>query len=217
MSNVIGLHRKYANGSAQAEPPLLPARDDGGRWAGLMVLAQDGDKAAYHRLLSEIVPYVRAIARRWLAGNGGASADIEDAVQEVLLVVHRVRHTYERGRPFRPWLGTIANRRIIDLLRRRSQRDRHESYADDLELREGAASPAGADPEDQAMRAADASDLRRAVAELPTRQREAVELLRLRELSLAEAAAASRQNVGSLKTAFHRAVKSLRDALSEDP
>lgn len=216
MTNVIGLHRKHASGPAPAGPPVPSAHDDG-HWAGLMVLAQDGDKAAYHRLLSEIVPYVRAIARRWLAGNRGASADIEDAVQEVLLAVHRVRHTYERGRPFRPWLSTIANRRIIDLLRRQSQRDRHESFADDLALREGAAGPPDADPERQAMRAAGADDLRRAVAELPARQREAVELLRLRELSLAEAAAASRQNVGSLKTAFHRALKSLRDALSEDP
>jgi RNA polymerase sigma-70 factor (ECF subfamily) len=48
---------------------------------------------------------------------------------------------------------------------------------------------------------------------LPARQREAVELLRIQELSLKEAAAASEQSIGSLKVACHRAMKALQRAM----
>ena len=52
-----------------------------------------------------------------------------------------------------------------------------------------------------------------AVSQLPARQREAIRLLRLSELSLCEAAAMSDQSIGSLKVACHRALKSLKRAL----
>ena len=31
-------------------------------------------------------------------------------VQEILIVVHDIRHTYAPGRPLKPWLATIATR-----------------------------------------------------------------------------------------------------------
>ncbi|QDH71850.1 sigma-70 family RNA polymerase sigma factor [Lysobacter alkalisoli] len=174
-----------------------------------MARAQDGDRVAYHSLLQSITPYVRAIARRHL----GPGEDTEDAVQEILLVVHGIRHTYERGRPFKPWLGTIASRRCIDLLRKRSYRTRHEFNASD-------ALPEPADigiddPLDEAAREQSAQTIREAVDALPERQREAVRLLRLKELSLAEAAADSHQSRGALKVAYHRALKSLRRAMGQ--
>ena len=50
------------------------------------------------------VPFVRVVARRFLADAGA----IEDAVQETLLSVHRMRHTYEPGRPVEPWIAAIV-------------------------------------------------------------------------------------------------------------
>ncbi len=102
-----------ANGAADAEHVQASVAEqraaDDACWAALMLRAQDGDTVAYHQLLQEIAPYVRAIARRYL----GRGEDAEDGVQEVLLVVHGIRHTFERGRPFKPWLGTIAARRCM--------------------------------------------------------------------------------------------------------
>ncbi len=43
---------------------------------------------------------------------GPAGGVITDAVQDVLLTVHMVRHAYDPSRPFGPWLLAIANRRI---------------------------------------------------------------------------------------------------------
>jgi len=37
-----------------------------------------------------------------------SAGDLEDVYQEVLLAVHRVRHTYDARRPFEPWLFAIA-------------------------------------------------------------------------------------------------------------
>jgi DNA-directed RNA polymerase specialized sigma24 family protein len=48
---------------------------------------------------------------------------------------------------------------------------------------------------------------------VPAGQREAIELLKLRELSLKEAAAASGTTVGALKVATHRAMIALRRVL----
>ena len=83
-------------------------------WSQLMARAQDGDRGAYRALLEDVTPYLRALATRCFRDTG----DIEDAVQDVLLTVHAVRHAYDPGRPFGPWLVAIANRRIIDRLRR---------------------------------------------------------------------------------------------------
>ena len=55
--------------------------------------------------------------------------------------------------------------------------------------------------------------LRRAIDGLPEGQRRAIELLKLREMSLKEASAVSGMSIGSLKVATHRATRSLRLAL----
>ena len=171
------------------------------RWRGLMKAAQDGDRTAYDTLLREVIPFIRALAVR----QDRASRWTEDAVQEVLLTVHRVRHTYDPNRPFKPWLATIAQRRCVDLYRRKSRTAAYE--ASDETAYETFADPAA----NRALEiSAEAEGLGEAIATLPPQQREAVELLKLREMSLAEASAASGRPVGALKVNVHRAIKSLR-------
>jgi RNA polymerase sigma-70 factor (ECF subfamily) len=180
-----------------------------------MMRAQDGDRGAYQALLVAVTPYVRAIARRYL----GSVEDAEDAVQDVLLIVHGIRHTYEAGRPFKPWLGTIASRRCIDLLRKRAHRLKYEFESPEFKSMDGApAEPRGdtPDPSDEAARLEFERALHDAVDALPERQREAVRLLRLKELSLNEAAEHSAQSTGALKVAYHRALKSLRRVLAPE-
>ncbi len=171
------------------------------RWSGWMRAAQAGDARAYEILLRDVLPLVRAALRR----AGCSAADVEDVAQDVLLTVHRVRHTYDPARPFRPWLMAIVTRRRIDALRRGVRVRRFE--VSDGTAPETCADP-GANEELEAVRAGtEVGELLRA---LPARQRAAVEALRLRELSLAEAAAESGQSVGALKVNLHRALKALR-------
>jgi RNA polymerase sigma factor (sigma-70 family) len=172
-------------------------------WSALMARAQDGDRAAYRRLLEEITPYLRSLTARHHAPSGEA----EDVVQDILLTLHAVRHTYDPGRPFGPWLLAIARRRIADRLRRRGR----------IAAAETALGPehetiVGAGPNLYALQA-DRRALRDAIERLPPGQRQAVVLLKLRELSLQEAAAASGMSIGALKIASHRALKALRTLL----
>ncbi|MBN8262915.1 MAG: sigma-70 family RNA polymerase sigma factor [Xanthomonadales bacterium] len=180
------------------------APDDWGAW---MARAQAGDHQAYRALLQAIGPWLRAIARRMLGHE-----DAEDAVQEILLVVHGVRHTYEPGRPFKPWLSTIATRRCIDILRRRRREGLRVGDAMALE----AEADDAPDPLERLERAQRGERLHAAVAGLSPGQRDAVRLLHLQELSLREAEAHGRQRAGALKVASHRALKALRRALQGD-
>ena len=200
--------RHAVNSLAGTSPAdALLDQEDAGRWGGLMEQAQRGDRAAYHTVLRAITPYLRAIARRYLRHD----QDAEDMVQEILIVVHDIRHTYEPGRPLKPWLATIATRRCIDHLRQRMRRGGVEVGDEDM-LAQLPDESAASTPEARLEREQQGRAVRRAIAGLPARQREAVELLRLQELSLKEAAAASEQSVGSLKVACHRAMKALQRA-----
>ena len=169
-------------------------------WAVLMAQAQAGDRAAYHRLLTEVTPYVRSIAARYHRTR----EDVEDAVQDILLSVHTIRHTYDPGRPFGPWLATIADRRALDRLRKRLRsagretalEPDHETFA--------------TEPTNGESAGLEAEELARALERLPPGQRQALELLKLKEMSLKEASAATGLSITALKVATHRALKSLR-------
>lgn len=180
--------------------------DSEARWAALMVAAQGGDGAAYAALLRDCIPFVRTV----VAGVGVPAVAIDDGVQNVLLTIHRVRHTYDPRQKFTPWLRTIAQRRAIDMLRSAGRvrgRELHaplqyESHPDPAPAASGAVDEADA-----------AARLRAAVAGLPERQRQAVELLGLQELTLAEAASATGRTKTALKVNLHRALKALRQRL----
>ena len=173
-------------------------------WSIYMARAQGGDRDAYRRLLEDVAPYLRSIAARHLRN----SWDIEDVVQEVLLTVHAVRHTYDPARPFGPWLVAIANRRAVDALRRQG-RSRAREVVLETEHETFAVPQANL-----AEAASDGRVLRDAVAQLPPGQRDAIRMLKLKEMSLKEAAAVSGMTVAALKVATHRALKSLRKVLA---
>ncbi|PWK92073.1 RNA polymerase ECF family sigma subunit [Fulvimonas soli] len=189
-----------------ADPPASETSDQ--RRAAWMAAAQAGDRRAYERVLADSVPLIRAVARRQ-----GVPADaLDDVVQETLLSVHRVRHTYDPARSYDAWLGALAARRAIDALRGHGRRARRE-VSDELALeRHAGADDASADAE----RAQQAARLRAAIAALPPGQREAVEQLGLRERSLAEAAQRTGRRTGALKVNLHRALKALRTRFHGD-
>ncbi len=180
------------------------ARGRGLDWSLLMARAQNGEREAYRLLLEDITPYLRSLAAR----RHRDSRDVEDTTQDVLLTVHAIRHTYDPGRPFGPWLVAIANRRIADRLRIQGRSSHRESeFTEEHET--------FAEPETNFHEAAsNARALRDAVLHLPLAQRQAIELLKLREMSLKEASLASGTSIAALKVATHRALKSLRKILT---
>lgn len=135
----------------------------------------------------------------------------EDVVQDVLLTVHRVRHTYEPGRPVKPWLAAIAVRRSIDATRKRGRVGAREVFNE-------AAYETFADPRTNDESDRDAPRTLAAMTDSLSRgQKEALDLVKLKEMSLVEASVVSGQSVASLKVNIHRAMKKLRLNLTKSP
>ena len=174
-----------------------------------MVAAQAGDAVAYDALLHDCVAFIRFVG----AGIGVPHAQLDDLVQDVLLAIHRARHTYDPRQAFTPWLRTIAQRRAIDLLRRSSRLRRRELPTLDLHDQQPDPAPSAAQ---LVVQADEGSALRRAVALLPAAQRQAIELLGLQELSLEEAAGLTGRTKTALKVNLHRALKALRQRLERN-
>jgi RNA polymerase sigma factor (sigma-70 family) len=194
---LVGKDGSGASGADRAEPVIRDVD-----WAILMARAQDGDRGAYHRLLQEIAPYLRSLAAR----RHRDPSDAEDAVQDILLTIHSIRQTYDPARPFGPWLVTIANRRFVDRLRGQGRaRARETPLTSEHETFSG--------PRANLDESADRRELEGAIAKLPPGQQQAIRLLKLKEMSLKEAAVASGMSITSLKVNTHRALKSLRKML----
>jgi RNA polymerase sigma factor (sigma-70 family) len=190
--------------AAQTQTNRNAAKDR--QLAVLMRSAQQGNRAAYVSLLREVAQILNRVvqSRAWFL----AAADREDLVQDVLLSLHAARATYDPQRPFLPWLMSIAHNRIIDHARRNSRRSSNEVLVDKLPeviADDGLGTPMS--------EYGDPKALHQAIKNLPPVQRTAIELLKLREMSLKEAAQVSGMSIGALKVAIHRAIKALRASL----
>lgn len=173
----------------------------------LLQAAQRGDAHAYAELLTAITPRVRRIVarRRGFAGF----AETEDLVQDVLMSLHAVRGTYDSSRPFVPWLLAIVRHRLADGARRYARTIRREIDIDEIDV-----TFLEVEANDETGTLGDADAVRAAVAALPDGQRQAIELLKMKELSLKEAAEISGTSIGALKVATHRAMATLRRTLA---
>jgi RNA polymerase sigma-70 factor (ECF subfamily) len=167
------------------------------RMRGLLLRGLAGDGAAYHAFLKELSAHLRAFLRRRLMR---LPDDVEDLVQETLLAVHNQRHTYEADQPLTAWVHAIARYKLIDLLRRRADRDAlHDPLDDELAVF------ATSDTE-----AADARrDVMKLLDQLPERQRLPIQYMKLEGLSVVEAARATGMSESAVKVGVHRGLKAL--------
>lgn len=160
--------------------------------ARLMVRSQNGDQQSYTVLLSEVQSWLERYYRRRCA-----PAQVDDLVQEVLMAVHRKRATYDPDRAFLPWLAAIARYRWVDHLRKvyRSAEDALEDY------------DAPEDSDEEAVLAK--LSLERMFVQIPDKQAEAIELVKIEGLSIREASQKSGQSEAAVKVNIHRGLKKL--------
>ncbi len=160
-----------------------------------MMRGLDGDAAAWRVLLTEMGGHLRPFFVRRLLGD---ASDAEDLVQETLIAIHAKRATWDPRQPFTAWAYAVARHKLIDHLRRQGRRPTHP-------LEEAAELFADHTVEDGAAR----WDLGRCLSLLPPRQRRLIEDVRLRGLSVAEAADRHGYSVAAAKVSLHRSMKSL--------
>jgi RNA polymerase sigma-70 factor (ECF subfamily) len=173
------------------------------RWGRAMEAAQAGDEEAYRGLLTELLPVIRGQVRARMSDP----ADAEDVVQNALISIHRGRHSYRPERPFGPWMRTIVRHSIIDAFRQQGRRRQRETPVEGIELLPDPAEPL--DPDRGRL----SPQLATALGSLPAKQREAVELIHLDGLSVAEASARVGVSPGALKVRAHRGYRALRRLL----
>ena len=192
-----------ASSNAPARPGIDPAVE--AREAQLtewMQAAQKGDTDAYRELLGAIQPMIRRIVRAKVRDEAAA----EDVVQNALLSIHRGRRTYRAERPFGPWMRAITRNTIIDHFRERKRKGDREV---ELVVEEFADEHEDSAETDTAL----APELAAALAALPDSQREAVTLVQIEGLSVAEAALRAGVSAGALKVRAHRGYRALAKAL----
>lgn len=181
----------------KAQQPVGGVPDE--QWRAWMAAAQGGDRKAYEQLLRALLAPLRNFIRRRVSDPAAG----EDLVQEVLFSIHRARHTFRPERPFAPWWRAIARNAIVDWLRKQGRR--REQSLEGVELADE--SRIASDTE------ALSPELVEALEALPPNQRQAVELIHVHGLSVAEAAAQAGVTAGALKVRAHRGYKALRQRL----
>jgi RNA polymerase sigma-70 factor (ECF subfamily) len=131
----------------------------------------------------------------WRAAYAVSGRDdlADDAAQDAFVKAIRSLSSFDRSRPFAPWIAKIAVNRARDLLR--------------AERRRGFAS---LDEEMEAPPRTDVSGLLVAVAALPREQREAVVLHHVLGFSLKEAAEIVEATEGTLTSRLGRGVARIR-------
>ncbi|MBN7796159.1 sigma-70 family RNA polymerase sigma factor [Parahaliea mediterranea] len=174
---------------------------DESRWSRLMASAQRGDESDYRQLLEELS---RAI-HGFLLVRIGATHFTEDCVQECLVAIHCARHSYDPGRPFKPWLFAIVRHKAVDVLRRQGSYER--ARARQRELLQVAA--LDADPGEY-LTAGEGQLL----GKLVTGQREAITLTKIEGLSTAEAARVLNISESAVKVRVHRGLGRLKQLMA---
>lgn len=165
----------------------------------LLLLALDGDNAAYAQFLTRSSVHVRAYFRRRLASYPD---DVEDLVQETLLALHNQRHTYRISQRLTPWMYAIARYKLVDSFRTHSARRARELPLDD----DGADSAFFA----QDSAAAEARrDLLKLLETLPDRFRLPILRVKLEGRSIVETSLELGMSESAVKIGIHRGLKAL--------
>ncbi|HEY8312910.1 MAG TPA: sigma-70 family RNA polymerase sigma factor [Candidatus Baltobacteraceae bacterium] len=157
------------------------------------------DASAFEALYDSYHRLVYGVALRILTDVGGA----EDVTQAVFLKLWSSPTVFESGN-FAAWIARVTRNRALDVLRSKSQRPEGElpcAVADEEQI------------EETAFAHIDAAAVRGALAQLPTEQREPIEMGFLNGITHEEIARRTGIPLGTIKTRIRAGLRKLRSAL----
>ncbi len=171
--------------------------------ADLVSRAQEGDAQAMGSLIARHHASVYRVALGILREEEGA----RDVAQDTFLKAFRGLEGFRGEASFKTWVLTIAANEARGILRKKGRRK---------ELNLEAAGPVAAPGEtaEEALgRSEEAAGVRRLLAELPEKQREAVTLRVFEGLSFREIGALIDSSEGAARVNYHHGIKRLREML----
>jgi RNA polymerase sigma-70 factor (ECF subfamily) len=150
-----------------------------------------GDQKAHYDFVERYQSLVFGVCLRMLSDRQEA----EDAAQDVFVRAIRSLKRWDRERPLRPWLLTIASNRCRTYLHQRKRRPSASEYAEDI------ADPRAEQDSSQELW----QEIRRALDELRPDYRKVFLLFHEQGLSYDEMSSLTGKPIGTLKTRLHRA------------
>ncbi len=168
-------------------------------WAGLMQQVQEGDTEAYARLLAEMSPLIFNYVRKRVFNQ----QYVEDVYQDVLLTFHKAKHTYQTDRPFSPWLFAIVRNAVWTALHK------NRKFAEKELLLEELPEMPWSEPDEGGLD----DRLQKALESLTKENRQAVEMLKLRGMTVESAAKSLGISKIALKVRAHRGYAQMRKML----
>ena len=171
-------------------------------------LAADLDKA-FPAFVTEMQSAVFNGARRWLPGR----QDAEDVTQEVFVRAYKALQDYPREQisemRLRPWLFTITLNLCRNHARTRSRRPAQVAL-------EHSEHPDRARTDAAAVDSVMVDEWRQRLAQLPPRQRDAIVLRHVVDLSYAEIAEVLARPAGTVKSDVSRGLERLRTMITTE-
>jgi len=169
----------------------------------VLIAAQQGAPWANTLLWAEYAPAVKA----FLTARGSEEPD--DLTSEVFLAVFDGLQAFSGDESkFRSFVFTIAYRRLVDELRRRSRRGIHSEWSPEVDGR------AAASAEDEALTRVGDDAARALLDGLPEDQRNVMVLRIVADLTVEQVAEVLGKRPGAVKALQRRALDSLRRKLS---
>ncbi len=167
--------------------------------SNLIISGNAGNQSAYKEFLIQITPIIRSVVTKKIV-----PADVEDVLQEILISVHKARHTYDGMRPIMPWLMAIIRFRMIDHLRKHYAQMRHKT-SDIEELKDVLADVTSQHDKDELV-----SDLFQGI---DAKNKQILTMMHVEGYTAKEIGTKINMNESAVKVAAHRAIKKIRTKL----
>jgi RNA polymerase sigma-70 factor (ECF subfamily) len=167
-------------------------------FSSLMRQAQDGNQGAYAELLKSLLNPIKSFLLHHFSGI----RDVDDVIQESLITLHKVRHTYDPSRPFMPWLYAIVRHRALDYLRKNIRIQSRELYEE--RTLDTAAAPENIESPDSLEIVAEM------LAILPEKEQAVVRMLKIDQLSVKDVAERLGLSESNVKVIASRSYGKLR-------
>jgi RNA polymerase sigma-70 factor (ECF subfamily) len=189
--------------------PLMPASDE-----DVVAAFRAGQREAFGVLVRRFERELYGYLRRYLGDANLA----DDVFQNTFLQVFLKIHTFEEGRPVRPWLYTIATHQAIDALRRNGRhqalsldQDRDDPAAPELPHLLALLESRGPGPLEQVQGEERRHMVRASVDALPDFLRQVVLLAYYQGLKYSDIADIMGIPVGTVKSRLHNALVKLQE------
>jgi RNA polymerase sigma factor (sigma-70 family) len=178
--------------------------ETGTAFGSVLAAAQQGDPQACAELWRRYAPAVASYAR------ARGSQEPDDLTSEVFLAVFRQLPRFAGDEPaFKGFLFTIAHRRLVDELRRRSRQPARVAWTEESDTRSTGSAEEGA------LRTISRAEAREMLDGLAPDQRDVLVLRMFGDLTVDQIATVLGKRVGAVKALQRRGLEALRRNLAD--